>query len=349
MEEQLHSHFCWERVVEYGDLNADAHVDAAVLLRWLQEARGLYLRQMVLASSGEPWAVVVGENSVTCLSPIAYYNRVAIQVRVASVGASSFVFRYGVFKADQRKTASFPSQSSPSPPPEWTLCASGHTRMVCVDRQTRMKATIGPKMRAQFDSAVAANRSSSGSGNEMQHKDGHRKVKAPPANDLAWPLCWRHEVELRDLDTNVHVNNVAVFYWMAEATAKLLDEIRSELNKSVPPNEARCDVMVAAATIRYLSPMLYREMALVYTRLVRFNEGSITVEHKIMRAPNESTNGGSEGKVCYTGATSLDIFDMSKKVKVGITPALRCILERLQLRSHKPAALTPAEEPRSKL
>jgi acyl-CoA thioesterase FadM len=166
----------------------------------------------VLEARGEELSLVVAESTVEYLAPIFYPERVVVRLVVAAVGDSSFTLDYDVVKmppADEGKADGDDEEEMA------TACGRGRVRLVCVDPQTQRKASLSPllrrlleadaeKGRAGRDTVVAAAAS--------QTTASTKTRRAEPGDDLeAWPVCWVHEVEYRDLDVNVHANNIAVY------------------------------------------------------------------------------------------------------------------------------------------
>jgi acyl-CoA thioester hydrolase len=101
-------HFRYATTIEvrWRDLDALGHVNNAVYLTYLEEARVHYMRELGLGfRSIDEVGIIFAEVTCTFLSPILLSEQVTIRVRVAELGRSSFVFDYQMEGEDGRVVA----------------------------------------------------------------------------------------------------------------------------------------------------------------------------------------------------------------------------------------------------
>lgn len=113
--------------VRWGDMDAFGHVNNAMYLRYLEEARV----QMLVAMLGKQitegdFATVVINVGCTFLKPITYPDSVRIDCYVGEMGRSSFMTWYEVF------TSSEPEQ----------MVSEGYAKVVWMDRRSGKSAAL---------------------------------------------------------------------------------------------------------------------------------------------------------------------------------------------------------------
>jgi acyl-CoA thioester hydrolase len=87
----------WEEV-RFRDLDALGHVNNAVYASYLESARIAYYQQL----TGQPLeqlGLILGELTIRYRAPAFFGERLAIGVRVASLGRKSFVMEYAIGRA----------------------------------------------------------------------------------------------------------------------------------------------------------------------------------------------------------------------------------------------------------
>ncbi|WP_233493201.1 thioesterase family protein [Meiothermus sp. Pnk-1] len=84
--------------VRYSDLDTFAHVNNAVYLSYLEEARAAYYRALHSLEPDLPeFKTLVARSEVDYLRPILLGQRVEVHVRVTAVGNKSFRTAYAIY------------------------------------------------------------------------------------------------------------------------------------------------------------------------------------------------------------------------------------------------------------
>ncbi len=92
--------------VRWRDLDALGHVNNAVYLTYLEQARVHYLGHLGLVKGGaDDIGMILAELTCTYLSPLSMAERVTIWTRVAELRNSSFIFEYRIEGGDGRLAA----------------------------------------------------------------------------------------------------------------------------------------------------------------------------------------------------------------------------------------------------
>jgi len=94
-------HTC-ELAVRWGDMDAYGHVNNAMYLRFLEEARCQMLAAMDVELETQQVAPVVINVGCTFLRPVVYPDTLTINCYGAEPGRSSFMSTYEVFSAAQQ-------------------------------------------------------------------------------------------------------------------------------------------------------------------------------------------------------------------------------------------------------
>ena len=101
--------FATEIRVRWRDLDALGHVNNAVYVTYLEEARIHYLRELELGFLGfvgpDEVGFIFAEVTCTYLSQLQLAERVTVRVRTVELGRSSFVFEYRMEGEDGRVAA----------------------------------------------------------------------------------------------------------------------------------------------------------------------------------------------------------------------------------------------------
>jgi len=84
--------------VAWGDMDAFAHVNNTVYLRWFESARIAYFERMGIIGSGAPTGIGPILASISCRfrAPVTYPDTVDAAVRVTGIGQDRFVMQYQV-------------------------------------------------------------------------------------------------------------------------------------------------------------------------------------------------------------------------------------------------------------
>jgi len=117
--------------VRWRDLDALGHVNNAVYLTYLEQARVHYLRETGLGfQSIEDIGMILAEVTCTYLSPLSLGEQVTVRVRVSELRNSSFIFEYRIEGEDGR------------------LAATARSVQVCYDYQAGRSLPIPDRWRA---------------------------------------------------------------------------------------------------------------------------------------------------------------------------------------------------------
>ncbi|WP_296057167.1 thioesterase family protein [uncultured Amphritea sp.] len=112
-------HQC-EIAVRWGDMDAYGHVNNALYMRYLEEARVQFLASIGADMRGNGTDPVIINVGCTFLRPVSYPATVIIKSYVGEIGRSSFMVWYEVSTTDN------PDQ----------LCSEGYSKVVWMDHQT---------------------------------------------------------------------------------------------------------------------------------------------------------------------------------------------------------------------
>ena len=106
--------------VRWGDMDAYGHVNNALYMRYLEEARVQFLANIGAAMSGNGTDPVIINVGCTFLRPVSYPATMIIKSYVGEIGRSSFMVWYELSTTDN------PDQ----------LCSEGYSKVVWMDHQT---------------------------------------------------------------------------------------------------------------------------------------------------------------------------------------------------------------------
>jgi acyl-CoA thioester hydrolase len=103
--------------VRYADLDPQRHVNNAAVFTYFEQARAKYLEHLGLWGGGDfdDLGIIVAEAAATYKAPIAYTDRVVVDVGVTRLGTKSLDLEYQVHTDDGR------------------LLVTGHTVLVAYD------------------------------------------------------------------------------------------------------------------------------------------------------------------------------------------------------------------------
>jgi len=119
--------------VRWRDVDALGHVNNAVYLTYLEQARIHYMREMGLGfRSLDEVGMILAEVTCTYRAPLSLGEQVTIRVRVSRLGNSSFNFEYRVEGEDGR------------------LAATASSVQVCYDYQAGRSTPIPDHWRARI-------------------------------------------------------------------------------------------------------------------------------------------------------------------------------------------------------
>ncbi len=182
------------RTARYADLDPSRRLGRDALLRWFEDARVTVERDLLGAdlTTREHWQVkrLLASAQVDVVSPLKVSGRpYDVGLGVMAVGTSSFTYRYGVFAGDE-------------------LVATGRSTSVHVTGNG--SAPLPDGVRAALERLRVA-----GPGPARTPRDPARLVRE------TYPFRLDVRARFGDLDTNRHVNNVALAGWYLDALAEL--------------------------------------------------------------------------------------------------------------------------------
>ena len=126
-------HQC-EIAVRWGDMDAYGHVNNALYMRYLEEARVQFLAQIGASMDGNGIDPVVINVGCTFLRAVTYPATVIIKSYVGEIGRSSFMVWYELSTTDQ------PDQ----------LCSEGYSKVVWMDHSTGRSVPLPENIRANI-------------------------------------------------------------------------------------------------------------------------------------------------------------------------------------------------------
>jgi acyl-CoA thioester hydrolase len=121
--------------VRWGDMDAYGHVNNAMYMRYLEEARVQLLAQMGAQMDGNGVDPVVINVGCTFMQPVVYPDTLTIRCFIAEPGRSSFMTYYEIF-----------SQRQPDKP-----VSDGYAKVVWMDHHTGKSVPLPDIIRAQFE------------------------------------------------------------------------------------------------------------------------------------------------------------------------------------------------------
>lgn len=119
--------------VRWGDMDAFGHVNNTLYLRYIEEARFLWMQSKGVPIGGDSYPVVV-TIGCTFLRPVFYPDTLRIDCYISEPGRSSFVIDYRIF-----------SESDPLNP-----TATSHSKVVWVEAKTGKSTPLPDSVRSWF-------------------------------------------------------------------------------------------------------------------------------------------------------------------------------------------------------
>jgi acyl-CoA thioester hydrolase len=232
-----------ERTARYSDLDPTRRLGRDALLRWFEDARVAVERDAFGAdlTTREQWQVkrLLASVRVDVLAPLKVTGRpYEVALGVTRIGTSSFTYAYAVYDGDD-------------------CVATGSSTSVHVDENGS----------APLPDAVRA---------ELERLRVDAPEPAPAVTDPArlvresYPFRVDMRTRFGDLDTNRHVNNVALAGWYLDALAELhLDVLGYPTGgplDSLAPSSLRID---------YLTEVLYPAINQLRVGVVELNATSV--------------------------------------------------------------------------
>ena len=212
-----------ERTARYSDLDPTRRLGRDALLRWFEDARVAVERDAFDSdlTTREHWQVkrLLAGVRVDVLAPLKVTGRpYEVGLGVTHIGRSSFSYAYGVYDGDD-----------------------------CVATGASTSVHVGEKGSAPLPDDVRSQL-------ERLRVEAAEPVRAAADADRLVREIYPFRVDVRarfgDLDTNRHVNNVALAGWYLDALAELhldvlgyptggpLDSLADEINRTPPKTQA---------------------------------------------------------------------------------------------------------------
>lgn len=118
----------WEEV-HFRDLDALGHVNNVVYAGWLESARIHYYLELMGIELGE-LGLILAELTISYKAPAFFGERLAVGVRVSSIGTKSFVMDYLIVRAGDE-----------------AVIATAKTVLVCYDYRQGMTVPVSEEFR----------------------------------------------------------------------------------------------------------------------------------------------------------------------------------------------------------
>ncbi|MEJ2871289.1 hypothetical protein WCD74_26265 [Actinomycetospora sp. OC33-EN08] len=195
----------------YSDLGPDGAITATGVVRWFEDARvGMQLpsfRRLVEDGEFGAFRVLLASQGVERLDAMPFDGKYRIGVGIRRVGGSSFTYGYGVFCEDR-------------------CVALGDT--VTVFATEAGPAHLPDALRTDLAGLV------------LDEPDASPSYRPGPERRerSAYPFATSLRARVGDIDTNRHVNNVALVGWYADGVAALHDELLTPGWGGPPPEIA---------------------------------------------------------------------------------------------------------------
>ncbi|MFO0571735.1 MAG: thioesterase family protein [Polyangiaceae bacterium] len=125
-----------ELPVLWGDMDALGHVNNAVYARWLEQARIQYFQRVALLGMGSV-GPILARQAIDFRKPVAYPDRVTIEVGVKHVGNTSVVLGYEIRNS------------------EGVVVVEAESVIVLIDYATGAKTPVSPELRERIDAVQA--------------------------------------------------------------------------------------------------------------------------------------------------------------------------------------------------
>ncbi|MDO6563015.1 thioesterase family protein [Amphritea sp. 1_MG-2023] len=120
--------------VRWGDMDAYGHVNNALYMRYLEEARVQFLAQLGAAVDGNGTDPVIINVGCTFLRPISYPATVNIKISVGEIGRSSFMTWYELSTTDAPDV----------------ICSEGYSKVVWMDHNTGRSVPLPDAIRQRI-------------------------------------------------------------------------------------------------------------------------------------------------------------------------------------------------------
>lgn len=281
--------------LRWGDMDAQAHVNNAVYLDYLQEARADFLLHGTNSHLLGGGVVVVG-HQIEYHRPISFSPQpLQVEVWLTEVGASRFRLAYRLLHDGE-------------------LCATARTTLCPFDFAEQRPRRLTPDERAHFAEVCLG-------------AEPFRELEAPGLAGRGH----QHQLKVRwsDLDSYGHVNNVRYFDYVQEARIAMTTAAAPSMARAGSQGEhASMDEqmwLVASQDVDYLVQMDYRlQPYQVHTAPVRVGSSSLVLAAEVSDPQRPQADGS--GLVLARARTVLVCADGQGRPQT-LPPATRAAMQ----------------------
>lgn len=239
--------FTAEIPLRWSDLDAQGHVNNALVVDYLQEARVAFLRSGIASPLLDSGVVVVGHR-VEYRSPIAYADvPVRVELGVSALGGARIELAYRVLQ-------------------DGKPCVNARTVLTPFNFNEQRPQRLSPEHRAFFDA-------------HRIEAEALRPLAFPPLGGVGTPVPLA--VRWTDLDSYGHVNNAKVFDFLQQARVTATTAWVPAMARAGAPGSERM-WLVARQDVDYLVQLPHRmEPFEVRVAPVAVGTTSLTVEAEV--------------------------------------------------------------------
>ena len=130
--------------VRWGELDALAHVNHRVYLRWIEEARIILMKEIKLTGGpglSAPLGPILASLNCDYLAPVTYPSEIEVETWVSAIGRASFTLDYAINLSEGARAR---------------RVAAARTKIVAFDYQQQRSAPLSAAQRAALEARVAA-------------------------------------------------------------------------------------------------------------------------------------------------------------------------------------------------
>ncbi|SIS43474.1 acyl-CoA thioesterase [Neptunomonas antarctica] len=127
--------FSCEIPVRWGDMDAYGHVNNAMYMRYMEEARVQLLAKMGATMNGNGIDPVIINTGCTFMRPVVYPDTLRIDCFVSEPGRSSFMTRYEIYSASDTLNP----------------VSNGYSKVVWMDHHTGKSVALPAEIRIQLE------------------------------------------------------------------------------------------------------------------------------------------------------------------------------------------------------
>jgi acyl-CoA thioester hydrolase len=134
-DHKLNALFSFEMPIRWGDMDAYAHVNNTLYLRYMEEARILLLQQMGYSLNDPDQGPVVVNLQCSFLQPVVYPDNLTIECFADKAGNSSFMSYYKLYSKQQQNS----------------LVCEGSAKLVWIDKKSTRSRALPDDIRYMID------------------------------------------------------------------------------------------------------------------------------------------------------------------------------------------------------